>query len=241
MKKAKIALILLLLGLAVSASAAENRFVQFNTAVENAYSKYRVALFQTNKDDMEKSAQANQAFITLWVQISESFSSNPPEVYSSDPLWQQTIERIMEIAKKSGEQIQAGEFAEAHETLEEIRDQLSGLRARNSVIVFSDHINNYHKEMEGLVTMPLSPKSIDSKQAAAVDRQLAVLEYLAGAIQQNVPDNIKTQEKYQALEKGLFQSLADVKSALQKGDAEQIKKAVNMLKPAYAKLFVNFG
>lgn len=240
MKRITIALALLL-SLASAVTAAENRFVQFNTEVEKAYGKYRVALFQTNKDDMEKSSKANKAFINMWIQIRDSFADNPPDVYGTDPMWSQTIDKVLQIAEKSGEQIAASEFAEAHETLEEIRDQLSELRARNSVIVFSDHINNYHEVMEGLVTMPLSPKSITSEQIVVLGQKLAVLQYLAVAIEENAPDRIKTQEKYQALEKGLFQSIADVKAALKKGEAEQIKKSVKMLKPAYAKLFVNFG
>lgn len=224
-----------------TSGAAENSFLQFNADVEKAYAAYRTALFQTNKKDAEKSAKANDNFIEQWKQIKQSYARRPPEVFSSDPKWESTLASIEEIARQSAVQITAGDLAEAHETLEAIRDELADLRKRNSVIVFSDHINNYHEVMEGLLHEGYSADKIGPQAIAELHGQTAVLLYLAAAIKENAPARYRENQQYQKLEDGLFGSLEDVRKALESKDPAAISKAVTMLKPAYAKLFVNFG
>lgn len=223
------------------AGAGENPFTQFNSDVDKAYAVYRKALFQTNKKDAGKSGKANKMFIQQWQQVRNKFGSNPPEVFSSDPQWESTLSNIGEIAQKSAGQIEEGSLAEAHETLEDIRDELTDLRKRNSVIVFSDHINNYHEVMEKLLVGGYTPDKIDENAKSEINGQLAVLSYLADTIKENAPARYQEDPKYQKLEKGLFGSLEALSKALLSGDPAAISKSVKMLKPAYAKMFVNFG
>jgi hypothetical protein len=224
------------------AGAAENLFLQFNSDVDKAYTVYRKALFQTNKKDAQKSGKANKNFIQQWQQIKKNYGNNPPEVFSDDPEWESTISIIEEIAIKSDSQIQEGELAEAHETLEAIRDKLAHLRKRNSIIVFSDHINNYHEVMEGVLAGGYNePAKISEDVVDDIQGQLAVLRYLADAIKENAPAKYREDQLYQKLEKGLFGSLEALGNAVKSGDPAAISKSVKMLKPAYAKLFVNFG
>lgn len=236
MKKAIIIFVCLTFGVATCSHASENRFQQFSLDVEEAYSAYRKALFQTNKNNAEESSKANSMFQKQWEQILESYGSQPPEIFSSDAQWNATLMNIKGIAAKSGTQIKEGELEEAHETLEAIRDELSNLRQRNSVIVFSDHINNYHEVMEGLLTKKFTSDEIDP-----VRGQLAVLQYLAGVIKENAPQKYLDNKKYQQLQQGLFASLEALRQAIEGKDPETIARSIKMLKPAYAKLFVNFG
>lgn len=230
-----------ILATASLSGAADNPFVQFNSDVEKAYAAYRKALFQTNKKDAQKSGKENQAFIQQWQQIKEIYGNKPPEVFSTDPQWESTLTNIGNIAEKSAGQIKEGHVAEAHETLEAIRDELTDLRKRNSVIVFSDHINNYHAAMEALLVGGYSPDKIDENAVAEIQAQLAVLNYLAKAIKENAPSRYKENQKYQQLEKGLLMSLDELQQAIDSKTPANISKGINMLKPAYAKLFVNFG
>ncbi|WP_163339389.1 hypothetical protein [Desulfopila sp. IMCC35008] len=223
------------------ASATENPFIQFNSDVEKAYAVYRKALFQTNKNDAVKSGNANNIFIQQWHQVRKTYGSNPPEVFSSDPKWESTLSNIEGIAQKSAAQIQNGNLAEAHEILEGIRDELTDLRKRNSVIVFSDHVNNYHEVMERLLVGGYTPDKINEGALREIRGQLAVLDYLGDAIKENAPARYKEDQQYQKLEKGLLGSLKALDKALESGDPATISKSVKMLKPAYAKLFVNFG
>lgn len=241
MKKYLVLVTYLVVAVSSISFAAENAFLQFNSDVEKAYSAYRKALFQTNKKDAEKSGKANEMFIQQWKQIRQTYATKPPEVFSSDPEWESTLTSIEEIAQKSAGQITEGDLAEAHETLEAIRDELTELRKRNSVIVFSDHINNYHEVMEGLLEGDYTPDKIDAQTIDQLKGPISVLEYLAAAIKVNTPINYRENQQYQQLEAGLFDSLEDLSNALESKDPASINKAIKMLKPAYAKLFVNFG
>jgi len=241
MKKSVLLAICLLLGFAVGSGAEENRLQQFNSDVEQAYAAYRKALFQTNKKDAEKSGKANEMFIEQWSSIKEIYRTQPPEAFSTDPAWATTLSSIEEIAQKSSVQIEDGQLAEAHETLEAIRDELTDLRKRNSVVVFSDHINNYHEVMEGLLVGGYTPDNINEAAVNEIRGQLAVLNYLAEEIKENAPEKYRKNETYMKLQKDLFASLDELTQAVEGNDPKVISKAINMLKPAYAKLFVNFG
>lgn len=241
MRSVLIFLACLLLGSPSLAGANENRFQQFNNDVDQAYAFYRQALFQTNKKDAGKSTKANDKFLTQWQTLIAQYNSQPPEVFGSDSEWQSTLSNIEKIAVESAAQIKEGQLAEAHETLEAIRDELTELRKRNSVIVFSDHINNYHEVMEGLLVGGYAPDKIDEQATEDIMGQLAVLSYLAEAIKKNAPAEYRENQKYQQLEKALLGSLKALEESIDKGNPESISKSINDLKPAYAKLFVNFG
>lgn len=223
------------------ACAVENPFIQFNSDVEKAYAAYRQALFQTNRNNAEKSDKANEIFIQQWQQIKQTYSNKAPEVFTSDLKWESTLASIEDIALKSAGQIKEGNLAEAHETLEAIRDELTDLRKRNSVIVFSDHINNYHEVMEGLLVGGYIPEKINESAVIEIHGQLAVLNYLAEKIKENAPEKYSENETYLKLQKGLFASIDGLTQAVASNNPQAISKAINMLKPAYAKLFVNFG
>jgi hypothetical protein len=241
MKKFIVLTICLVAAIYSVAFAAENSFLQFNADVDKAYAAYRKALFQTNKKDLEKSGKANENFIRQWQQIKQNYASKPPEVFSSDPKWESTLASIEEIAQRSASEIKEGQLAEAHETLEAIRDELSDLRKRNSIIVFSDHINNYHEAMEGLLQRGYTADKIGPEAIAELYGQTAVLKYLAAAIKEDAPATYRENEQYQKLEAGLLGSVENLSMALKRKDPAAISKAITMLKPAYAKLFVNFG
>jgi len=221
--------------------ASGNRFHQFNLDVDTAYASYRKALFQTNKKNAEKSGKATGSFLKQWKNIVEAYGSQPPETFSTDPKWKDTLTGITQIATESAVMIEQDKLAVAHEHLEAIRDSLSSLRQRNSVIVFSDHINNYHEVMEGLLNGGYTPESLDDAALADIIGKLAVLHYLAETISENAPAGYQGDTKYQQLQKGLFTSLETLEQAVGSGDKKKISTSIKMLKPAYAKLFVNFG
>lgn len=231
----------LTLGIASLSGAADNLFLQFNADVDSAYANYRKALFHTNKKNKEKSGKANESFIHQWKEIKQTYGQTPPEVFSSDLKWNSTLSKIEEIAQNSSKQIEEGHLAEAHETLEAIRDELTDLRKRNSVIVFSDHVNNYHEVMEGLLVEGYTPDKINEQAIVTIQGQLVLLDYLVQAIKENSPSTYRQNKQYQQLERGLFESLDALNEAIKSKNPEAISTCIKMLKPAYAKLFVNFG
>lgn len=225
----------------VSRSEAETAFQQFYQQQNEAYAKYRVALFQTNKNDPEASLKAASQFLQQWNSIIQHYADAPPEIFAADTEWKATLAQIAEIAAKGKTEIEAGDLAEAHETLEAIRDELTELRQRNHVIVFSDHINSYHEVMEHLLEAGYTPEKLDAAAVNRIREQLAVLEFLAVAIKENTPQEYRSNTQYQQLEQGLFSSLQVLRNTLENNLTGEIVPAIQNLKPPYAKLFLNFG
>lgn len=225
----------------VSVSAAETAFQQFHHKQNEAYAKYRAALFQTNKKDKDASLKATSMFLQQWNMLIQQYADTPPEIYAADPEWKTTLETIAAIAAKGKGEIEAGNLAEAHETLEGIRDKFTALRKRNHVIVFSDHINTYHEVMEHLLEAGYTAENIDTAALNSIREQLGVLEFLAETIQEHAPQEYRHDEKYQQLEQGLFASIKALREAMEKNSPEEISTAIQNLKAPYSKLFLNFG
>jgi len=229
-----------LLSLAVVAETT-TPFQQFTQDLTAAYANYRTALFQTNKNDQEKSLKSTTAFHEQWQALMTQYADAPPEVFAADPQWKSSLETIEQTVVASLEEIKAGQIAEAHETLEAVRDELGDVRRRNSVIMFSDHINTYHEVMEHVMEWGAASQTLDAKAMLFAREQLSVLDFLAENIRQNTPQTYADNEKFQQLTKGLFASLAALREALDSNESEAILQAIKNLKAPYAKLFVNFG
>lgn len=225
----------------VTVSGAETSFQLFYQQQDEAYAQYRAALFQTNKKNREASLKTASQFLTQWDAILQKYAEAPPEIFAADPEWKVSLERIASVASEGKAQIEAGDLAEAHETLEAIRDELTELRRRNHVIVFSDYVNSYHEVMEGLLLAGYTAEALDVASLNGIREQLGVVEFLAQEIQDNAPQEYRADGKYLQLEKGLLASIKSLREALDNNAPEEIVKAIQNLKAPYAKLFLNFG
>jgi len=223
------------------AQGTTNNFKQFQQDVNKAYAIYRVALFQTNKKNQQKSLESTFSFQQQWLAITEKYSAAPPEVYATDPLWRPTLVNIGDITALSIREILAEKLSDAHETLEAIRDELGALRQRNQVITFSDYVNNYHEAMESLLFLGLKPYDINDKGLLLIREELAVLDYLADKMKENAPAEYLKKEKFNKAMQGVFSSLKNLRQAINAKNPDKVVKAINGLKPAYAKIFVKFG
>lgn len=218
-----------------------SNFQQFQQDVNNAYANYRMALFQTNKNNQTKSLESALSFQQQWLAITEKYGDAPPEVYAADPQWRPTLVNIGDITALGIREILADKLSAAHETLEAIRDELGALRQRNQVSTFSDHVNDYHEAMESLLHLELKPYDIDDKALLFIREQLAVLDYLAEKMKENAPAEYLKKDKFNKALKGVFNSLKKLRQAVDEKNTDKIVKAIKELKPAYAKVFVKFG
>jgi hypothetical protein len=242
MKRTWVGLMLLgALALLPMSAGAGTAFQQFQQDVSDAYGPYRTALFQTNQNDQGKSLDAMRQFQQRWNNILLRYADAPPGPYDGDPQWKSTLQTVARIATQSLQEIEAGQLAKSHATLEAIRDALGDLRQRNGVVVYSDHINAYHEEMEALVESPLSPQSLDAPALLTIRERLAVLEFLAGRLRSRAPKAYSGNEEFMKLVDGVFASLQALRQALDANAPDQIVKAVKAIKPAYARFFLRFG
>lgn len=209
-------------------------------AMQAAYAPYRAALFRTNGKSQPEAQQAIAQAQQAWKGISERFGSQPPAPYDRDPGFAASLAKVAAVYEKAAREIAAGQLPEAHETLEEARDVVAALRQRNGVVVFSDHMNAYHAEMEHLLND--GSKLLGAPQGLAqLTAQAGVLDYLARQLRAQAPAALQQSAEFDTLLKDVEASVQAVKQAALAQDVAALKAAITKVKVPYSKLFLKFG
>lgn len=209
-------------------------------AMQKTYAPYRVALYKTGnnaKDDARQAvAQAQQG----WRQITTQFGAQPPAPYDRDPTFASSLAEVSQVYAKAAAEIDQDQLSAAHNTLERAREVMADMRHRNQVIIFSDHMNAYHTQME--VVMEGGAKTLAGPNGVLeLTAQVGALDYLAAKLKSEATaENLKNEE-FLSLNKAVGQSVADLKAALFAQDAGKVKAAIGKLKGPYSKLFAKFG
>jgi hypothetical protein len=209
-------------------------------AMQDAYAPYRAALFKTNSASQADAQQAITQAQQSWGRLSARFGAAPPAPYDRDAAFAASLAEVSKVYARAAEQIAANQLAAAHETLEHARDIMAEVRRRNQVIVYSDHMNAYHAEMERVINEGskalAQPNGIPQLTASA-----GVLGYLAGRLTTEAPDTYTKNAEFTSLAKAVQQSVGDLQAALLAQDATAAKAAIQKLKSPYGKLFLKFG
>lgn len=209
-------------------------------AMQKTYAPYRVALFKTNNKAQEDSRQAVMQAQQGWARIVSEFGATPPAPYSGDPRFAGSLAAVGRVYVKALEEVERNQLPEAHETLEEVRDIMADMRRRNQVVVFSDHMNAYHAEMEHFLTD--GEKTIAAPNGMLeLTAKAGALDYLAGRLKSEAPASLLKNEEFIGLLKAVEKSVADLKAALFAQDAAKVKEAIGKLKGPYSKMFIKFG
>lgn len=226
----------LLFGFVSSALAMDT----FTEAMQKAYVPYRVSLFATNTKSKTQSQQAVQNAREAWKGIIRQFGAQVPAPYDRDAGFGTTLSEVDKVYAQAADEIGRDRLAEAHETLEKVRDLLADLRKRNNVIVYSDYMNEYHAVMEELL--------LKGKQTLAGEQgvqkliaEAGVLEYLYRKLVTEAPVQYKTNEEFTGLIGNVEKSVNNLRNALFSQDSKAITEALDKLKAPYSKLFLQFG
>jgi hypothetical protein len=209
-------------------------------AMQSAYTPYRAALFKTNAKAQADSEQAIADARAQWRALSQRYAASAPVPYDRDAEFAATLKKVDEVLARAEAQIRAGDLATGHETLEAVRDLLGELRRRNGVVVYSDHMNAYHAEMERLLVD--APAQLSQPGGMlAVAGQAAVLDYLARRLKQEAPPDLVRNADFGGLVDAVLSSVTQLRAAIARQDAAAVRDAVGKVKGPYSRLFVRFG
>ncbi|UUC91650.1 MULTISPECIES: cytochrome c [Comamonas] len=209
-------------------------------AMQNAYSPYRVALFKTNSNSQAEAQQAIEQARATWSRIVQLYGAQAPAPYDRDAKFSVSLAKVSKIYEKAANEISRNELAQAHETLEDVRDVMAELRRRNGVVVFSDYMNAYHAQMEKLLI--LGPKQLDTANGLQeLTLQTGALDYLAGQLEIQAPEVFSAKQDFQSLLAALRHSVDELKAAILSQDKDKVKAAIGKLKAPYSKIFIQFG
>jgi len=224
------------LSMAGVASAAD----PLTDAMQKTYAPYSVALFKTNNKAQEESRQAVTQAQQGWSRLAADFGANPPPPYAGDAGLPAALAAVDKVYAAALAEIERGQLLEAHDTLEEIRDIMADMRRRNQVVVYSDHMNAYHAEMEYFLSHgeeALSARNGMSELTA----KAGALEYLSNRLKSEAPANLQQNDEFVASLKAVEKSVADLKAALFAQDSTKVKEAIGKLKQPYSRMFLKFG
>ena len=234
------ALIAFALAAAAAVAAPAHAADPFTDAVQAAYAPYRVALFRTNSQAQAESEQAVAQARKAWAAVAERFRRQPPAPYDRDARFAASLAEIDTAYETAARQVGQRQLAEAHETLEAVRDLLAALRHRSQVIVYSDHMNAYHAEMEHLLGE--APKLLAQPQGTMeLLARTGALDYLAGRLEREAPETLRADREFAPLVAAVRQSVAALKAALVAGDGAAAQAALGQIKKPYSQLFLKFG
>lgn len=209
-------------------------------AVQAAYVPYRTALFRTNAGAQAESVQAMDAARRAWQGVAARFAQARPAPYDRDDAFDATLGQVGQVYERAAAQVTAGRLAEAHETLEAVRDLLAELRRRNGVIVYSDHMNAYHAEMEHLIEA--GPGGLGTPQGhMRLMARAGVLEYLAARLRTEAAPALAADPEFTPLARAVEASVQSLQRALLAQDADAVRAALGGLKGPYSRLFLRFG
>ncbi|MDO8447899.1 MAG: hypothetical protein Q7T10_03735 [Rhodoferax sp.] len=209
-------------------------------AMQEAYGPYRVALFKTNSNSQTEAQQAMTQAQQSWGKLAAQFGAKPPAPYDRDGAFGTSLAEVSRVYTKATEQVAANQLTAAHETLEAARDIMAQMRHRNQVIVYSDHMNAYHSEMEHVL--------IDGAKTLAqpngmqqLTAQAGVLTYLSKKLSSEAPASYTGNAEFTGLVQAVDRSVADLQAALFAQNAVAVKEAMGKIKGPYSKLFLKFG
>jgi hypothetical protein len=209
-------------------------------AMQAAYAPYRTALFKTNSNSQTEARDALAQAQQSWAQFALKFGSNPPAPYDRDSAFGLSITEVSKVYAKASEQVAANQLSEAHETLEATRDVLAELRRRNQIVVYSDHMNAFHSEMEHVIIE--GPKILAQPSGVQqLTAQIGVLTYLGQKLATEAPAVYSTNAEFKDSLAAVQKSVADLRAALFSQNTEATKEAMKKLKSPYSKLFLKFG
>ena len=209
-------------------------------AMQAAYAPYRAALFRTNSKAQAESEQAIAAARRSWQALTDRYAAKPPPPYDRDTEFAATIGKVSAVYEQAEREIRQQQLPLAHETLEAARDLQAALRQRNGVVVYSDHMNAYHAEMEHVLTE--GPKLLAGPQGSMqLMASAGVLDFLARRLRSEAsPELLRDPEFVPALQAVEASSTA-LRNALLAQDMAAVRQAIAGLKGPYSRMFIRFG
>ncbi|MGE0314996.1 MAG: hypothetical protein AB7P21_25555 [Lautropia sp.] len=210
---------------------------EFTDAVQRAYAPYRAALFKTNSGSPAEAKAAVDAGSAAWAAVARRYAAGAPAPYATDARLPDSLAAVDRQWREAAGLVAAGNTAGAHEALEAIRDTLADLRARNQVVVFSDHMNAYHAVMEETLAI----KPADAGALAQATGKQAVLAYLARRLHEAAPPALAADADFRGLLEAVDASVASLGTAVASKDPAALAAALGKLKQPYSKLFLRFG
>ena len=242
MTKQLSAALLFLLSLSVAPAWASN-LADFNQAVADSYRHYRAAVFYLRTGNPAVAGFETTEALQLWRETVLPYGTAVPDAFSDDPEFASTLNDIETRLTEADSLLAGGGDAEAaNALLLPIRTELGELRARNSVIVFSDHVDAANAAMDLLWAYRHEPPDwADPVAFAEVTGAAALTIFFYEALLEQAPSHIAENPEFQRIMEGSLRSLEGVWQSIQAKDEALVISYLREMRSFDRILWLQFG
>jgi len=209
-------------------------------AMQAANAPYRMALYKTNGKSQEEAQQALMQAQKAWAQLDSQFGAKPPAPYDRDTAFSASVAEVTKVYTQALAEVNGGQLTNAHNTLEQVREVMADMRQRNNVVIFSDHMNAYHAQME-VIMIHGNDTLAQPKGMLMLTAQTGALSYLVKQLGLQASATLNKNAEFTSLLAAVNQSVASLEAAVLNQDTTAVKEAMGKLKGPYSKLFAKFG
>ena len=214
----------------------------FNKVVATAYGFYREAFFLLKTENPQVASLELEEMAIRWTGIIKKFGLKPPDIYSNDQQWKNTLEAINKAIKYGLAKTIKGETKEAIKTLRPIRKLLSELRKRNGVYVYSDTVDKANAAFKRLKKFRYNPPDFNIVEEVDQLRQsLATTIYWYKQCEKTAPESIRKNPEFNRLIDDSLYSLSRVWIAIANKKKSNLISILRGLSSSDQMLFLRFG
>ncbi len=206
---------------------------------------YIPALALTKQEQPEPASAAMKRLLAGWSELSAKLTSS----HAEDAACKRDMEEVGELIEKASKQVGAGDFAEAHESLEGVRGLFRELRKRHHIDYDLDLLTDFHETMEEIVKQStgMKPAELTDEDVASLKSltQEALVRWKAvkGAAFEPARHGLDAtrRKRVATLIKQESEILESLQHALEGGDKSRILAAASQIRPVFAQLYTAFG
>lgn len=214
----------------------------FHAALSEAYRPMRAAAFYLRTGNPSPASLELDRALARWTALTMAFEEAPPQAYSRDSAWRETLADIAEHLEAGQAALEAGDLEQAGESLGPLRAMLSGLRRRNGVRVFSDCIDKITMGMDALWVYRHAPPDFAApNQVAAVRKDAVALTAQVQRCDAEATAAVRADPQFRSQIDGMLAALARIDTALDKGDELLLINTLRELRAFDRMLWLGFG
>ena len=214
----------------------------FHRQVAEAYAPYRSAMFYLNSGNADVAYFELQTAAKRWQKVVERFTASVPDTFAEDGRFVDVLNQVQATFEAGSAAIDRDDPEGAIASLVSIRTDLSALRKRNGVRIFSDCVDEMNAAMDRLWAFRDQALDMDQVgQVNAIKREAAIAEFLYQKCYQEAPADLKESDEFERLFDGSLASLPLIFEVLDQGNGDRLVNILRELRSFDQMIWLQFG
>lgn len=227
----------------MSASAIANQeLAGFNAMVAAALRHYQAASFYLRTRNPEVAAFELKLLQDGWQAVVARYAGSPPGAFAADPQWRDTLVQVSSGINQAFAAANAGDVESSQARLRGVYQELTALRKRNFVQIFSDNVDELNAAVARLGIHAHGALDLRrADQVNAIKAAAAVVAYLAEKCRNAGSPEYQQNEEFRRLIAGILESLEELVGALDRKDEQAVRTSIGTIRSYDRMLSLRFG